>query len=118
MSLPAGPCAHLWQVAQRRAAALPVDEVKIDLTFIRDLVTDTASQSIVHATIALAHSLGFAVVAEGVEDEGALRYLRAMGCDLAQGFHLGRPVPAEQLDRAFATGAVAEDVSVQSSPVR
>ena len=97
---------------------LPVDEVKIDRTFIRDLVTDTASQSIVHATIALAHSLGFAVVAEGVEDEGALTYLRAMGCDLAQGFHLGRPVPADQLDRVLAADAVAEDVSVQSSPVR
>lgn len=82
---------------------LPVNEVKIDRSFIHDLVTDTTDQSIVHATIALAHSLGFAVVAEGVEDEGALTHLRGMGCDLAQGFHLCRPLPAHQLERELTT---------------
>ncbi len=80
-----------------------MNEVKIDRSFIHDLVTDTTDQSIVHATIALAHSLGFAVVAEGVEDETTLTHLRRMGCDLAQGFHLCRPLPAHELERELTT---------------
>lgn len=82
---------------------LPVNEVKIDRSFIQDLVGDTAAQSIVHATIELAHSLGFTVVAEGVEDQASLTHLRGMGCDLAQGFHLCRPLPAHELDPQLNT---------------
>ena len=82
---------------------LPVNEVKIDRSLIHDLVGETNDQSIVHATIELAHSLGFTVVAEGVEDQASLTHLRGMGCDLAQGFHLCRPLPAHELDPKLNT---------------
>ena len=59
--------------------------------------SDAASAKIVRSTIELAHSLGLEVVAEGVEDQAGLDFLRTSGCDLAQGFVIGRPVPAAQL---------------------
>ena len=88
---------------------LPVTEVKIDRSFIRELLSSSTDQSIVQATIALAHSLGFKVVAEGVEDEATLGHLRQMGCDIAQGFHLCRPQPANEL---------VDELLPHASPVR
>jgi diguanylate cyclase len=58
---------------------------------------DPRSAAIVNSTIALAHSLGMVVVAEGVETEPVLRQLVASGCDLAQGYHISRPQPADRL---------------------
>jgi diguanylate cyclase (GGDEF)-like protein len=83
---------------------LPADEVKIDRTFIRDLVTGADDGVLVRGTIELAHSLGLAVVAEGVEDLDVLALLRDLGCDHAQGFALGHPSPAE---RALDIGQLA-----------
>ncbi|MEK6750148.1 MAG: EAL domain-containing protein [Pseudomonadota bacterium] len=71
---------------------LPVQEIKIDRSFIRELVTNKDDATIVPAIIDLAHNLGLRVVAEGVQDEATLSVLRYLGCDLAQGFHIGRPV--------------------------
>ena len=76
---------------------LPIMEVKIDRSFVAELATNEADKSIVASTIQLAHALGFVVVAEGIEDESTLNQLAAFGCDYVQGFHLGRPQPADVL---------------------
>jgi diguanylate cyclase (GGDEF)-like protein/PAS domain S-box-containing protein/excisionase family DNA binding protein len=73
---------------------LPVDEVKIDRSFVRDLATDEADAAIVHSTVGLGRSLGLQVVAEGVEDRATWDLLARMGCDVAQGYYLSRPLPA------------------------
>ncbi len=76
---------------------LPVQSVKIDRTFVRDMTHDAASLAIVLATTDVAHRLGLRVVAEGVEDAETLERLAAAGVDAAQGHHLARPMPAAQL---------------------
>jgi len=77
---------------------LPVDELKIDRSFVQHLATDENDTAIVCSTIGLGHSLGLRVVAEGVEDERAWNLLAGMGCDVAQGYYLSRPLPASELD--------------------
>ncbi len=72
---------------------LPVDEIKIDKSFIDKLVGDGNGAGIVRSTIDLAHNLGLNVVAEGVEGEPQMRCLEALGCDAAQGFYISRPLP-------------------------
>ena len=74
---------------------LPVRELKIDRTFVAGLATDATSAAIVRSTIELSHDLGLRVVAEGVEDELVYRRLASWGCDLAQGFHMARPLGSE-----------------------
>ena len=76
---------------------LPVDTIKIDKSFVLDMADDEADEAIVRSTIELAHNLGLRVVAEGVESAEAWMRLAALGCDLAQGFHLSRPLPAHGL---------------------
>jgi diguanylate cyclase (GGDEF)-like protein len=76
---------------------LPVDTIKIDKSFVLDMAADEADEAIVRSTIELAHNLGLRVVAEGVESAEAWMRLAALGCDLAQGFHLARPLPAPGL---------------------
>ena len=75
---------------------LPVDEIKIDRSFVRSMTRDDSDEAIVRSTIELARSLGLAVVAEGVEDEETWRLLRRLGCDRAQGYFLGRPMTASR----------------------
>jgi len=75
---------------------LPVDELKIDRSFVRSMTRDESDEAIVRSTIDLARSLGLAVVAEGVEDEQTWRLLRSLGCDRAQGYFLGRPMTASR----------------------
>ena len=70
---------------------LPVDEVKIDKSFVPAMASDHEDRAIVLATVDLGHNLGLRVVAEGVEDEGTWRRLAALGCDLAQGLLLRPP---------------------------
>jgi EAL domain-containing protein (putative c-di-GMP-specific phosphodiesterase class I) len=72
----------------------PAQTVKIDRSFIRGLPGDADDVAIIEAVIAMAHSLGLAVVAEGVETDEQLSALRRLGCDEAQGYLLGRPMPA------------------------
>jgi len=79
---------------------LPVDELKIDRSFVAEVTTDIATQTIVRGTIALAHDLGLHVVAEGVESQETWDCLTELGCDIVQGFFLGRPVPADALEIA------------------
>jgi EAL domain-containing protein (putative c-di-GMP-specific phosphodiesterase class I) len=77
----------------------PLDKLKIDRSFIRDLMKNPDDMSIVRAIISLAHSLRLRVVAEGVENADQLEFLRELGCDQYQGFFCSPAVPAE----AFAT---------------
>jgi diguanylate cyclase (GGDEF)-like protein len=76
---------------------LPVDTLKIDKSFVLDMADDDAGDAIVRSMIELAHNLGLRVVAEGVESPDAWLRLATLGCDLAQGFHLARPLPAAAL---------------------
>jgi predicted signal transduction protein with EAL and GGDEF domain len=71
---------------------LPIRELKIDRSFVTPMLSDPSDLIIVRSTINLAHDLGLRIVAEGVEDEATAECLEGLGCDLAQGFHFGRPV--------------------------
>jgi EAL domain-containing protein (putative c-di-GMP-specific phosphodiesterase class I) len=78
---------------------LPIGELKIDKSFVRAMSNDTRNTIVVRSTIELAHSLGLRTVAEGIEDASTLERLRSLGCELAQGFHLSKPLPAPTLNR-------------------
>ncbi len=80
---------------------MPASTIKIDQRFIRSLPDESGSRQIVEAAIGLAHSLGMTVVAEGVENQAAYDFLMSAGCNLAQGYFVGRPVPANQLEQAY-----------------
>lgn len=75
---------------------LPVQTLKIDYSFIRNMIGNEQDQIIVNSTIHLAHNLGLKVVAEGVETQAVYDRLRELGCDNAQGYHIARPMPVEQ----------------------
>ncbi len=81
---------------------LPLDEVKIDRAFVMGMTRDPKDEAIVETAIGLGHRLGLRVVAEGVEEAHALDRLREFDCDLAQGFHLSRPMPVDELARFLA----------------
>jgi EAL domain-containing protein (putative c-di-GMP-specific phosphodiesterase class I) len=89
-----------------------IDAVKVDSSFVHGLGVNGDDDAIVAALIGLAHSLGMQAVAEGVETEDQFTRLRALGCDLAQGFLLGSPAPASAVQAHFATPAA------EVSPVR
>jgi len=81
---------------------LPLDKLKIDQSFVRRIGTDLASRAVIDAVIALSRSLGLELVAEGIETEAALRYLRERGCHLGQGYHFSRPLPLAELEAWYA----------------
>jgi EAL domain-containing protein (putative c-di-GMP-specific phosphodiesterase class I) len=76
----------------------PVDTVKVDKSFVRDMGTDTSDRALVEAVVVMARSLGMQVVAEGVEHAAQLDLLRGMNCRCVQGFYFSRPVPVEDFD--------------------
>jgi diguanylate cyclase (GGDEF)-like protein len=90
---------------------LPVDGIKIDKSFVIDMPHDASDAAIVRSTIDLAHNLGLKVVAEGVESHEAWQRLASPGCDLAQGFHISRPLPAGALTRLLAERRKAAEPS-------
>lgn len=81
---------------------LPIQSIKIDKTFVINMAQDTSDAAIVRSTIELAHNLGYEVVAEGVESGDTLALLTDMGCDNAQGYFMGYPMPVEQIPRWLA----------------
>jgi diguanylate cyclase (GGDEF)-like protein len=83
---------------------LPVHSVKIDKSFVIDMIDDQDSEAIVRTTINLGHELGLAVVAEGVETRTALDRLGGLGCDAAQGYFIGKPMPGPDLQDWIARG--------------
>jgi len=91
---------------------LPIDELKLDRSFVFPMADDARAAALVASTIGLAHSLGLRMVAEGVENNAAYAELTRLGCDQAQGYYMSRPVPAAELDHWLdnrdATGKLAE----------
>jgi EAL domain-containing protein (putative c-di-GMP-specific phosphodiesterase class I) len=90
-----------------RLKAMPVDILKIDQSFIRDIPADAHAMSMVKAIIQLAHGLGMVPLAEGIETEEQWRFLAENGCTLGQGFYFSRPVPASDISQRYVWG-VAE----------
>ena len=85
----------------------PVDELKLDISLVRPIASNPSFRTIVRTTIDLAHQLGVKVVAEGVESEAVRSELQALGCDIGQGFLLGRPMPAERVRGLAARAGTA-----------
>jgi len=79
---------------------LPMDYLKVDIEFVRDLASDPASRHVVEAVVALSRAFGLRTVAEGVEDEPTLGLLRELGVDFAQGYHIARPAPLDTSSQA------------------
>ena len=96
----------------------PVDRLKIDRSFVSEIETDPEAQAIVTAILAMAHQLGLAVVAEGVETEAQERVLREHRCEELQGYLFGRPMPAAALAERMRTGKNVQSDCVPSLPVR
>jgi EAL domain-containing protein (putative c-di-GMP-specific phosphodiesterase class I) len=79
----------------------PLDKLKIDQSFVRDLVTDSYDAAIITAVVALGHGLKLEVIAEGVETQEQLKFLRSVKCDGVQGYYLSRPLPAQDATNLF-----------------
>jgi diguanylate cyclase (GGDEF)-like protein len=100
-----------------RLNKLPIDEVKIDQSFVSQLDRGDAGRTIVTASVAMAHGLGLRVVAEGIETERQLQVLRSIGCDDGQGYFFGRPDSAEHLAALLSElKEVAPPAAVTSLP--
>lgn len=81
---------------------LPVDELKIDRSFVQDMERDESDAILIRSIIDLAHNMGLRVVAEGVESAGAIAMLDRLGCDIVQGYHISRPLPARDFEHWLA----------------
>jgi EAL domain-containing protein (putative c-di-GMP-specific phosphodiesterase class I) len=98
---------------------LPVDEIKIDRLFVRDVARNPDDAAIVQPTIDLGHNLRLRVTAEGVEDQETWLVLESLGCDSAQGFYISKALPAAELERWLRTsegglgGALPEDMAAR-----
>jgi diguanylate cyclase (GGDEF)-like protein len=92
-----------------RLRELPIDEVKIDKSFLRNAARDHRDRALVRSTVELGHALELDVVAEGVEDGETYDFLARIGCDVVQGYHIARPLPAEQFT-TWLHGTVARRV--------
>jgi len=78
---------------------LPVDELKIDKSFVMEMATDTNDRTIVRSIIELAHNFKLKVTAEGIENTETMNMLSSMGCETAQGFHIAKPITEEELEK-------------------
>jgi EAL domain-containing protein (putative c-di-GMP-specific phosphodiesterase class I) len=76
---------------------IPVDMIKVDRSFVQGVERDAKDTAITTSVVALAHALGVIAVAEGIETEGQLAHMRAVGCDVGQGYLFSRPAPGEEM---------------------
>jgi len=83
--------------------SLPIDTLKIDRSFVGDMTRNHEHHTIVKAMIAMAHSLGTQVIAEGIEDKHTAKLLTSLGCDYLQGYHLGSPMPVYEFQELIRT---------------
>ena len=90
---------------------LPVRTIKIDRSFVMDMLESASDAAIVRSTVELGRNLGLRVVAEGVETEAAWDLLREQGCTLAQGYLIGKPMPAEALEVLLAERAAERQLA-------
>src|SRR5665647_3113379 len=97
-----------------RLREMPIDELKLDRSFVLPMADDARAAALVASTIALAHSLGLRMVAEGVETDVAYAALKRLGCDQGQGFWMSKPLSAAELDRWLRNRNAVQD----SVPVR
>jgi diguanylate cyclase (GGDEF)-like protein len=95
---------------------LPVDELKVDKSFVLNMSNDESDASIVRATISLAHDLGLEVVAEGVEDQTAQDALQNLGCEFIQGYHIARPMPPADLMPLLLSHKASNDALQPAGP--
>jgi diguanylate cyclase len=96
---------------------LPIHELKIDRTFVMQLIRSHRDPLLVRSTIELAHALDLEVVAEGVEDAETLALLRAMGCDIAQGYHIAAPMPISDIAAYISDTAHISNLATPLSPL-
>lgn len=96
---------------------LPVDELKLDRSFVQGIAHEPDDEVVVRSVLGLARELGLLTLAEGVEDEATLQLLMSMGCDAAQGYHVGRPLEAADA-LAWFTGAAAPPTGRLPAPTR
>ncbi|HUC92092.1 MAG TPA: EAL domain-containing protein [Paenibacillus sp.] len=94
---------------------LPIRMIKIDKSFTRDMTLDQDDAAIVKAVIAMSHSLGLSVIAEGVEMQSQVRHLRLLGCDYIQGFYIGRPMTADRFT-GFLAGHFSDGARGAADP--
>jgi sensor c-di-GMP phosphodiesterase-like protein len=94
---------------------LPLDKLKIDRSFISGVAASRDDAEIVRAIVSLAHSLHLKVIAEGVETDEQLTFLRGLGCDQYQGFHCSPPVPADEFERMMRA-APAPEIALGNAP--
>jgi CheY-like chemotaxis protein len=88
----------------------------MDISFVRELTSDPGSAAIAKTIIAMAHNLNLRVIAEGVETEGQLSFLRAQGCDDMQGYYFSRPVPAAEVEQLLREGRHLSFPKKESAP--
>ena len=96
-----------------RLHGAPFDELKIDMVFMRNSDTDPSARAIIRNSVELGHSLGMNVVAEGVETATTFEWLRSLGCDIAQGYFISRPLPPARLEAWAAARKPAEAPAAQ-----
>jgi diguanylate cyclase (GGDEF)-like protein len=97
---------------------LEVHKLKVDISFVRDMTTNSGNASIVKAVIALGHSLGLEIIAEGVEEQGQAHFLHSLHCDVMQGYLVSRPLPADAMTeflRSFSPPTLADGDKPQST---
>jgi diguanylate cyclase (GGDEF)-like protein/PAS domain S-box-containing protein len=94
----------------------PLNRLKIDQSFVRELKPDSSDAAIVESTIGLCNLLGLSVIAEGIEDPATIDWLRHMGCDEGQGYYFARPMPPAQLEKRFFTQPDVSQATVAEEP--